>query len=326
MAVLSVAMISSAAQAENWDLPLSWPDTNYISVSAQKFADEVKTATDSRVEITLHTGWSLGFKGPEMLSTVGDRLVPIGNMLLNQQVGTEPLLGMTSLPYFLGSFGELKQFNDYFHPTLEKLMEKNNQKLLYTILWPQQQIWTKTEVTDLKSLSGIKIRSYDRASTDVFASAGMTPVQLPWGEVIPSLAAGVIDAVATSSPSAVDGSFWEFIKYGYPTRHTWNMNAMTVNLDRWNALSKKDQKAITDLASKLEPSFWQAVQDEDAKNMATLKEPWHHARSDLRRASQGACRPRRTAAQGYSRQDGRRCEGDRRRLQAGITTRAARVN
>ena len=272
LAFLSGAVISGAAHAENWDLPIAWPDSNYISVSAQKFADEVKTATDSRVEITLHTGGSLGFKGPEMLSTVGDGLVPIGDMLLNQQVGTEPLLGMTSLPYFLSSFDELAQFNDYFRPTLEKLMEKNNQKLLYTIPWPQQQIWTKTEVTDLDSLANIKIRSYDRASTDVFASAGMTPVQLPWGEVIPSLAAGAIDSVATSSPSAVDGSFWEFIKYGYPTRQTWNMNAMTVNLDRWNALSEEDQTAIMELASKLEPEFWQAAQDEDAKNMATLKE------------------------------------------------------
>ncbi|PTW60214.1 TRAP-type C4-dicarboxylate transport system substrate-binding protein [Breoghania corrubedonensis] len=272
LAVLSGAMISGTAQAENWDLPLAWPATNYISVSAQKFADDVKTATDGRIEITLHTGGSLGFKGPEMLSTVGDGLVPIGDMLLNQQVGTEPLLGMTSLPYFLSSFEQLKQFNDYFRPTLDKLMEKNNQKLLYTIPWPQQQIWTKTEVTDIASLSGIKIRSYDRASTDVFASAGMTPVQLPWGEVIPSLAAGAIDAVATSSPSAVDGSFWEFIKYGYPTRQTWNMNAMTVNLDRWNALGEEDQKAIMDLAMKLEPAFWQAAQDEDAKNSAILKE------------------------------------------------------
>ncbi|WP_321503940.1 TRAP transporter substrate-binding protein [Breoghania sp.] len=272
IAILSGAMISNTAQAENWDLPLAWPATNYISVSAQSFADEVKAATEGRVDITLHPGGSLGFKGPEMLSTVGDGLVPIGDMLLNQQVGTEPLLGMTSLPYFLGSFDEFIKFNDYFRPTLADLMQKNNQKLLYTIPWPQQQIWTKTEITDIASMAGIKIRSYDRASTDVFDSAGMTPVQLPWGEVIPSLAAGAIDAVATSSPSAVDGSFWEFIKYGFPTRQTWNINAMTVNLDAWNALSEADQKAILEISAQVEPKFWQAAQDEDAKNMAILKE------------------------------------------------------
>ncbi|MBT9386176.1 TRAP transporter substrate-binding protein [Pseudooceanicola sp. CBS1P-1] len=272
---LALALLTaspSLALAETWDLPLAWPDDNYISVSAGTFADDVRKATDGRVDMVLHTGGSLGFKGPEMLGTIRDGLVPVGDMLLNQQIGEEPMLGLTSLPYFLSSFAELEQFESYFEPELEKIMAKNNQKLLYTIPWPQQQIWTKTPVSDIASLAGMKIRSYDKSSTEVFSSAGMVPVQLPWGEVIPSLAAGAIDAVATSSPSAVDGSFWEFLGYGYPTRQTWNMNAMTVNLDSWNGLSEADQTAILDIAHKLQPTFWQAAQDEDAKNMKTLAE------------------------------------------------------
>lgn len=265
-------LIATPALADNWDLPLAWPADNYISVAAGTFADDVREATDRRVDITLHPGGSLGFKGPEMLGSVRDGLVPIGDMLLNQQVGDEPLLGLTSLPYFLSSAEELAEFEAYFRDQLAEIMQDNNQKLLYTIPWPQQQIWTKSEVTDLASLEGMKIRSYDRSSTDVFASAEMTPVQLPWGEVIPSLAAGAIDAVATSSPSAVDGSFWEFIDYGYPTRQTWNLNAMTVNLDTWNALEEADQMAILSIAEELQPTFWQAAQDEDVRNMELLTE------------------------------------------------------
>ncbi|OWU67533.1 C4-dicarboxylate ABC transporter substrate-binding protein [Roseovarius sp. 22II1-1F6A] len=270
---LMLATLAAApATAETWDLPLAWPAENYISVAAGTFAAKVDEATDGRVEITLHPGGALGFKGPEMLGAVRDGLVPIGDMLLNQQIGDEPLLGLTSLPYFISSFEELAEFEAYFRDQLSAIMEDNNQKLLYTIPWPQQQIWTKTEVTDLASLEGIKIRSYDRSSTDVFDSAGMTPVQLPWGEVIPSLAAGAIDAVATSSPSAVDGSFWEFLDYGFPTRQTWNLNAMTVNLDSWNELDEAEQKAITEVAKTLQPDFWQAAQDEDARNMAIVEE------------------------------------------------------
>lgn len=270
---LSLALLAaSPAVADTWDLPLAWPADNYISVSAGEFADQVRDATEGRIDIALHPGGSLGFKGPEMLASVRDGLVPIGDMLLNQQVGDEPLLGMTSLPYFIASSEELVKFEAYFRPELEAIMEANNQKLLYTIPWPQQQIWTKTEVSDLASLNGVKIRTYDRSSTDVFASAEMTPVQLPWGEVIPSLAAGAIDAVATSSPSAVDGSFWEFLDYGYPTRQTWNMNAMTVNLDSWNALTDADREQIAAIATDMQPAFWQAAQDADDENMALLAE------------------------------------------------------
>ena len=265
-------LATSPALADNWDLPLAWPADNYISVGAQSFADRVREETEGRVDITLHTGGSLGFKGPEMLGAVRDGLVPIGDMLMNQQIGDEPMLGLTSLPYFLSSFEELQAFEKYFRADLEDIFAKNNQKLLYTIPWPQQQIWTKSEVTDLASIKDMKIRSYDRSSTDVFASADMTPVQLPWGEVIPSLAAGTINAVATSSPSAVDGSFWEFLDYGFPTRQTWNMNAMTVNMDSWNGLSEEDQKALTSIANEMQPALWQSAQDEDTKNMKILAE------------------------------------------------------
>ncbi len=264
--------LGGTAIAQTWDLPLAWPADNYISEQAQIFADNVREATEGRVDITLHPGGSLGFRGPEMLSVVRDGIVPIGDMLLNQQVGDEPLLGMTSLPYFISSFEELEEFEAYFRPTLEEIMADNNQVLLYTAPWPQQQIWTRTEVTDIDSLAGITIRSYDKSSTDVFASAGMVPVQLPWGEVIPSLAAGTISAVATSSPSAVDGSFWEFLEYGYPTRQTWNMNAVTVNADIWNSLSEEDQDAVMAVAEELQPQVWQAAQDEDEANMALLAE------------------------------------------------------
>ncbi len=261
---------TSAVAQTSWDLPLAWPADNYIAENEQIFADEVKEATNGDVVITLHPGGSLGFKGPEMFSAVRDGLVPIGDMLLNQQVGENKLLGLESLPYLIGSFDELREFQKPYRPLLDEVFGAANQKVLFTIPWPQQQIFTKKEINTIEDMSGIKIRSYDKSSTEIFKAAGMTPVQLPWGEVIPSLAAGAIDAVATSSPSAIDGAFWEFLGYAYPTRQTWNTNVVSVNLDAWNALTKEQQDQISAIAEELEPKFWAAAQDVDANAMETL--------------------------------------------------------
>ena len=263
---------SAATAATNWDLPLAWPADNYIVKNAQVFADKVIADTNGEVVITLHPSGSLGFKGPEMVSAVRDGLVPVGDMLLNQQVGENALFGIQSLPYLIDSFDELKAFDKMYRPVLDEVFAQNNQKLLYTIPWPQQQVYLKKEINSVGDFSGLKIRSYDKSSTEIFHAAKMMPVQLPWGEVIPSLAAGVIDAVATSSPSAVDGSFWEFLKYGYTTRQTWNTNAVTVNLDSWNALSETERKAIEDAATGLQDQFWQSAADADAANIEKLKE------------------------------------------------------
>lgn len=271
-AIVFAGLVTPALAETHWDLPLTWAPDNYMVQNARKFADAVKEATGGEVVITLHPGGSLGYKGPEMLSAVRDGLVPIGDVFLNQQVGDEPLLGIQSLPYLMDSFEEMIEFQAYFRPLLDEIAARNNQKVIYTIPSPQQQIYTKVEIKTFADFSGIKIRSYDAASTKVFESAGMTPVQLPWGEVIPSLATGAIDAVATSAPFAVDGSFWEFLKYGYPTRQSWNLNAVTVNLDAWAELDEEHRKAIEELGARLEPEFWQSAQDTDAAQMKVLEE------------------------------------------------------
>lgn len=268
---LVIAMLaSSPALAENWDLPLAWPADNFISQAAAEFASEVTNATEGRIDITTHPGGSLGFKGPEMLGTVRDGIVPIGDMLLSQQIGDEPLLGLPGLPFLFGSYDELEKFDAYFRSDLEAIMAAHNQKVLYTMPWPAPQAWVKTDITDVGSMSGIKIRTYDKTSTQVYDAAGMTAVQLPWGEVIPSLAAGTIDGVVTSSSSAIDGSFWEFLTTGYPMAHSWNLNAVTVNLDAWNGLSAEDQAAIVAIAERMQPEFWDTSRAEDAKNMEVL--------------------------------------------------------
>ena len=79
--------------------------------------------------------------------------------------------------------------------------------------------------------------SVDAMGARFFEALGASPVQLPWGEVVPSLATGAIDGVTTSSSSGVDGSFWEFLDY--MNRFNWQGSAImvNVNLDAWNALS-----------------------------------------------------------------------------------------
>ena len=119
-------------------------------------------------------------------------------------------------------------------------------------------------------LKGIKIRTYNKTTTGMFNRIGMTSVQLPWGEVVPSLAAGTIDGVTTSASSGVDGKFWEFLNYMYPTNHVWSSNVVSVNLDAWNALSQKNRDAIEAVAKRLQPKFWEVSKGEDAAKVKIL--------------------------------------------------------
>ena len=272
VALLSLSLIAPAAAETEWDLPLAWPDGNFHVENARTFAKVVGQVTGGDVVINIHPGGSLGFKGPEMLNAVGDGLVPIGEMLLNQQVGERKILGLETQPYIIEDLDQLAVFHRHFRPAIERVAAEYNQKVLYVVPWPRQYVYTKVEVKAVADLAGIKIRTYNDTTTEMFNRIGMTSVQLPWGEVVPSLAAGTIDAVTTSASSGVDGKFWEFLAYMYPTSHVWSSNMVSVNLDAWGALTDDQRNAIEAAARMLEPVFWQVSKAEDAAKSKVLNE------------------------------------------------------
>ncbi|MGH6714563.1 MAG: TRAP transporter substrate-binding protein [Bradyrhizobium sp.] len=263
---------SGAQAAENWDMAVAYPAGNYQAKSAEQFAAEVAKATNGQVNIKVQAGGALGFKGPEMLSAIGDGLVPIGTMLLNQQVGVEPLLGIASLPYLVSTPAEMRLITEIARPMYEKIAAKHNQKILYIVPWPGQNIFTKSEIREPGDFHDLKIRTVDRNGSNFFRELGASPAQMPWGEVVPSLATGVINSVTTSSSSGVDGQFWDFMKYCYLVNWQSNFDMVTVNLDRWGKLTPAQQRSIEDVAKKLEPEFWKAAQEEDATKLKILSD------------------------------------------------------
>lgn len=268
----AVAAGTVAIAETNWDMSIVWPEGNFHTQNAIAFAEAVTEATDGEVVITVHSGGALGIKGPEGMAAVRDGLVPIAEVLLNQQVGEAPVLGIETLPYIAPTLDDLKLLHEFFRPKLDEVAEQMNQKVLYIVPWPGQGLYTPNKIETLADMRGLTIRVVDANGTEFFEALGATPIQMPWGEVVPSLAAGTVRGVTTSSSSGVDGTFWEFMKHFNTINWQSSSNALVVNLDAWNALDPEIQTAIEETARNLEPQFWQNSMDEDAEKIAVLEE------------------------------------------------------
>ncbi|CAN1516548.1 DctP TRAP-type C4-dicarboxylate transport system, periplasmic component [Rhabdaerophilaceae bacterium] len=272
-AVLALPTVVRYAQAAT-TLNLSGilPEGNFQMRNAKRYADEVAKATNGDVVISVKAGGSLGFKGPEQMRAVRDGLVPMADILTSQQIGDEPIFGTDGIPFLVSSPADLKALHKYLRPEFEKTAAKYNQKILYMVPSPVQYMFLKVKTDTVAGLKGVKARGADKNTVDTLNAVGMAGVQIPWGELIPALASGRVEGVATSAASGVDGKFWEFLKYFYPTNHTWSTNMVNINLDAWNKLSPASQKAMTDLAAKLEPEFWKVSADEDEISLKVLRE------------------------------------------------------
>ena len=263
----------SAALAETaWDMSVVWPEGNFHTQNALAFAEAVKEATAGEVVITVHSGGALGIKGPEGMAAVRDGLVPIADILLNQQVGEAPILGIETLPYLAPTMPDLALLHKFYRPKLEEVAESMNQKLLYMVPWPGQAVFAPNPINSLDDIKGLTIRVVDANGSSFFEALGATPVQMPWGEVVPSLAASTIKGVTTSSSSGVDGAFWEFTKHMSTFNWQASSNAVMVNLDAWNALEPETRAAIEATAARMEGQFWLNSKAEDAKKLAILQE------------------------------------------------------
>ena len=270
-AAFGLALAHPVTAQTSWDMPMAWPPGNFHVKNAETFAAEVKKATNGGVSITVHPGGALGFKGPEMLRAVRDGLAPVGDILLNQQVGEEPFFGIESVPYLAAGLDDLRKLQQFSRPVYDEIAKKYNQKILYLVPWPGQAVYSSRPINARPDLQGFRIRVVDKNGLDFFSALGAAPRQLPWGDVVPALASGAIDGVTTSSSSGVDGKFWEFLKH--MNRFNWQSasNIVTVNLDAWNRLKPEHRDAIEKLARELEPRFWAVSQQEDEEKLAVLK-------------------------------------------------------
>lgn len=261
-----------ARAATRLDLSQVLPEDNWQTVEIRKFAADVLERTGGEVEIVIHSGGALGFKGPEHLQAVGNGLVPMADLLGAQASGNAPILKLENMPFLVESPEELKTLHTFLWPEFEKVATRFNQKFLTTMPSPQNSVFMKEKASTLDALAGTKVRAADMTGKETFDYLGFTGVQIPWGELIPALATGRVDGVGTSSTSAVDGKFWEFMGYIYPTNHIWATNFLSIGLEAWNGLSPEAQEAMTLASEEWTPKFWEASKAKGDAANATLIE------------------------------------------------------
>jgi TRAP-type C4-dicarboxylate transport system substrate-binding protein len=270
MAVSLVFGLQYRAAAEEWPLAILWPTNNFATQGAFEFAKIVKEKSGGKLNITVQPGGALGYKGPEMLRVVKDGMVPIGEMLLGYVSGTEPILGLSTMPLLVSNAKEAHNLGVVAKPSTEKVFAKWNQKLIYWHFWPGAGLYTKKPVKSLADLKGLKIRAFDAISTDWVKAAGAQPVTMPWGDVYMALFTGSVDAVLTSSVSGVDGKFWEVTPYFTDMGFTFGYSAVTVNLNAFNKLPDNLKKILTDAGYEMGPKQEDRAMSADKTALAEL--------------------------------------------------------
>ncbi len=266
--VLAAASTGAAAQTK-WDLPSGYGANTFQVQNLQWFAEEVDKATAGKLKITVHPGASL-FKANEIKRAVQTSQTQIGEFILSGAANENALFGVDAIPFLATTYGEAKKLNDVSVPYLDKLLASQGMKLLYTVPWPGQSLYSKKPVASLADLKGTKMRAYNPATTRIAEIAGAQPVTIQLAELPQALATGGVDNFLTSSASGVDSKLYEQVKYFYDVNAWLPRNAVVVNLKAFDALDKPAQAALLKVAAAAGERGWKTSDQKDDEYLKEL--------------------------------------------------------
>jgi TRAP-type transport system periplasmic protein len=263
-----LAPTSTAAQTK-WDLPSGYGANTFQVQNLQWFADELDKATNGKLKITLHPGASL-FKANEIKRAVQTGQTQAGEFILSGATNENALFGVDSIPFLATTYAEARKLNDAANPYLDKLLAGQGMKLLYTVPWPGQSLYTKKPVATLADLRGSKMRAYNPATTRIAELIGAQPVTIQLAELPQALATGGVDTFLTSSASGVDSKLHEQVKYFYDVNAWLPRNAVVVNVKAFEALDKPVQAALLKVAASAGERGWRLSDQKDDEYLKEL--------------------------------------------------------
>jgi TRAP-type C4-dicarboxylate transport system substrate-binding protein len=259
--VLAFSATGSFAQTK-WDLPAAYPATNFHTENLTQFAKDVDTASGGKLKITVHANASL-FKAPEIKRAVQSGQAQIGEVLLANFANESPIYALDGVPFLATGYPDARKLYEASKPAMDKLLGAQGMKLLFSVPWPPQGIYSKREISSVADLRGIKWRAYSPATAKIAELIGAQPVQIQAAELSQALATGVVESYMSSGSTGYDSKTYEHIKNWYDTQAWLPKNAVLVNLKAFNALDPATQAAVTKAAADAEARGWKISQEKN---------------------------------------------------------------
>ncbi len=266
---LTIACAGLASAQTKWDLPTGYSANSFQTQNVQQFANEVDQLTGGKLKITLHPGGSL-YKANEIKRAVQTGQVQAAEFILSGAANENPLFGVDSIPFLATSYGDAKRLYTAAKPAQDKLLASQGVKVLFTVPWPGQSLYSLKPVTTPADFAGTKMRAYNPATTRIAQLLKAQPVTIQLAELGQALATGGVQNFLTSSASGVESKLHEQVKYFYPVSAWLPRNATVVSQKAFDALDKPTQDALLKAAAAAEERGWATSEKLDGEYIREL--------------------------------------------------------
>jgi TRAP-type C4-dicarboxylate transport system substrate-binding protein len=267
---LTALACAGLAQAQTkWDLPTGYSVNSFQTENVQQFANDVDKATGGKLKIQLHPNGSL-FKANEIKRSVQTGQTQAAEFILSGASNENPLFGVDSIPFLATSYTDAMRLYTVSRPQLEKLLAQQNMKLLFSVAWPGQSLYSVRAINSPEDFRGTKMRAYNPATSRIAQLLKAQPTTIQLAELGQALATGTVENFLTSSASGIENKLHEQTKFFYPVNAWLPRNATVVNIKAFDALDKPTQEAVLKAAAVAESRGWAMSEQKDREYQQEL--------------------------------------------------------
>lgn len=273
--VLSLAVVAGcgqkAASTQKVELKLAhfFPATHPAEKELiQPWAKAVEEATEGRVKVTSYPGQTL-LQADAVYDGVVKGIADLGLSCFSYNRGSFPVSEVFELPGI--KYANSKAASKVAWEGIKQLNPKEVQdtKLMMVFTTGPGDLFTKVPVRTLDDLKGLELRATG-LSAKTLSALGATPVAMAQSEAYEALMKGVVKGNLGPIEVLQGWKQAEVTKYLTLTPFLYNnLFYITMNQDKWNSISPKDQKAIETVNQKFFNEV--AIGLWDKQNEAALK-------------------------------------------------------
>src|SRR5438445_6357025 len=289
IAAAAVCATWSVSAQTKWDMPTAYPATNFHTENIMQFAADVDKATGGKLKITVHSNASL-FKANEIKRAVQTDQAQIGEVLISAYSNEDPLFGADSIPFLATSYADAAKLWKASRKPLEDRFAKQGMRVLYAVPWPPQGIYSNKPIASIADVRGLKMRTYNPATSRIAELAGAQPVTIQAAELAQAMATGAVNANITSGATGYDSKAWEVVKNYYDTQAWLPKNIVFANKQAFDALDKPTQQALLKAAADAQARGWKTSEEKNqwyleqlAKNGMNVSPPSAQLKADFRK-------------------------------------------
>jgi TRAP-type transport system periplasmic protein len=269
----AIVLGTAAAHAATLRLGHVLPPAHNWHVAATGFADEVKAATQGRVEIKVFPNSQLGSE-TAMIEGLQLGTVEMGLIGGASFQNIEPKTGVEGLPYaFSDHQHAYRVFDGELGSRLFGLVERKGVKGL--AWWEngfRHMTNSKRSIATPDDLKGLKVRvTPDRIRLDTFKTLGALPVPMAFAELYSALQQGAVDGQENPLAIIFSSNFFEVQKYLSLTNHIWSSATLVMAKGVWDKVSPADQQIVQKAAFAWRDKQRKMVQESSDDFLAKLK-------------------------------------------------------